>query len=81
MYKLVSLDCSIELLYMCMQNRLKVYNSVGLCQFRHLLSLKHYDGEIEELDLNFTLTVDDFGRNKVVLIVIVINNIILILEM
>ena len=36
-----------------------------LCGCRHLLSLKHYEGDIEELDLNFTLTVDDFGQSKV----------------
>lgn len=32
---------------------------------RHLLSLKHYEGDIEDLDLNFTLTIDDFGQSKV----------------
>ena len=37
-----------------------------LCHCRHLLSLKHYEGDIEELDLNFTLTVEDFGQSKVV---------------
>jgi hypothetical protein len=32
---------------------------------RHLLSLKHYDGDIEDLDLNFTVTINDFGQSKV----------------
>ena len=33
---------------------------------RHLLSLKHYDGNIEDLDLNFTVTISDFGQSKVI---------------
>ena len=36
-----------------------------LCQCRHLLSLKHYEGDVEELDLNFTTISSEFGQSKV----------------
>ena len=32
---------------------------------RHLLSLKHYDGDIEELTLNFTVVNNEYGQSKV----------------
>lgn len=32
---------------------------------RHLLSLKHYDGDIEELSLNFTMVNSEYGQSKV----------------
>ena len=32
---------------------------------RNVLSLKHYDGDVEDLDLNFTAVVSEFGQSKV----------------
>lgn len=32
---------------------------------RHLLSLKHYEGDIEELTLNFTVVSSEYGQSKV----------------
>ena len=32
---------------------------------RNLLSLKYYDGDIEDLALNFTMAADELGQSKV----------------
>jgi len=33
---------------------------------RNLLSLKYYDGRIEDLELNFTMATEELGQTKVV---------------
>ena len=35
---------------------------------KNLLYLKTYEGDVQDLDLDFTIAVDDFGENKVVLL-------------
>ena len=35
---------------------------------KNLLYLKTYEGDVQDLDLDFTIAVDDFGQNKVVLL-------------
>lgn len=37
----------------------------SLCPHRNLLSLKHYEGNVEDLDLNFTTISSEFGQSKV----------------
>lgn len=38
---------------------------ISLCPHRNLLSLKHYEGNVEDLDLNFTTISSEFGQSKV----------------
>ena len=39
--------------------------NISLCPHRNLLSLKHYEGNVEDLDLNFTTISSEFGQSKV----------------
>jgi ubiquitin-protein ligase E3 C len=50
------------------QGRLEAYHLASLDPelYRNVLSLKNYEGDLEDLDLNFTTISSEFGQSKVV---------------
>ena len=38
---------------------------LNLILYRNLLSLKYYDGDVEDLSLNFVMATEELGQSKV----------------
>ena len=66
----VSLVPSLKIIHVLQVEKLGTRKPLGtsLCSPppRHLLSLKHYEGDIEELCLNFTIVNNEYGQSKVI---------------